>query len=982
MAFHDLRSALFASAALCVCVVPSPAEAQERTFNVPAQPAVTGIPEFARQADVQILVSESAAQGRSTRAVNGRMPVRRALDQLLAGTGLRVSSSDGRTFTLSAAEAPGEPLAAAAADSGSSGQEIVVTGTNIRGAAPVGSELVTLSRDDITRGGFNTAREAVQSLPQSYGGGANFTLLAAGSTFLANSGVIGNTALTGANLGEGVNLRGQGSPATLVLFNGRRLAPAGTSGIFTDVSTIPISAVERVEVLLDGSSAIYGSDAVGGVVNFITRKDFDGAETRARIGMIGNGDALEYSASQAFGFHWDTGRIFLTYEYAHQDFLGTADRPVTANFDQRPRGGSDFRQVNYGVPGTITVGGVTYAIPSGQDGTALSPTDLVPGTRNFYNQGQDGILIPEQDRHTALISVSQDIGSRLTLFADGFFSYRHNTALFVPTAFIAVPSTNPWYVNPTGGTGPISVYSVPRAEFAGAPRPMSRTLAFSGTVGARLHLSESWETNVYYSYGRSDQRSEATQLIGAALNQAAASPDPTIAFNPFGDGSFAQNPQTIASILQTATSSIISETQSVQAIADGSLGRLPGGDARLAIGAEYRAEDANSPGTIYSKTPVLSSAGLPFERSRTVKALFAELQAPILSLGPGLTRLTLSGAIRAEEYSDFGRSIVPRLGAEWVVVPGFSFSGSWGRSFRAPDLASLGTGSNSVSALSGAAVGNPAAGTGIILSGGNPDLQPEKASTFSAGIHLRPGPLSVDVTWFRIDYSSRLAAPVSTRVGIFNGVLTDPLFASFVTLNPSSAEIAAACATGSLSSPVNCASTTFGWIVDNRTTNLVRSLTEGIDIALGYRTRLASGNLNLRAAATILNTYEVTVIEGVAPQDLRNTEFNPNGLRMRASANWQSDRWTLSAFLNYVGSYSGGPVQAPYRIPSWTTLDLGLGYRIPRQTSGFLAGTSFQFSIRNALNQDPPFVNVGFGFDPANANALGRAASLTLRKEW
>jgi iron complex outermembrane recepter protein len=193
--------------------------------------------------------------------------------------------------------------------------EVVVTGTHIRGASLTPSSLFVIERVDIERSGYGNISELVASLTQSAGGGASQT------TGTVNR----NRANFNTGQGTGVNLRGLGTGATLTLLNGNRLSPSG-QGTFVDISLIPLSAVERIEILTDAASAVYGSDAVGGVVNVITRKDFSGLETIARVGTVTSGSRREYTLAQLMGYTWGSGNVTVSLEHTDASSLRSADR--------------------------------------------------------------------------------------------------------------------------------------------------------------------------------------------------------------------------------------------------------------------------------------------------------------------------------------------------------------------------------------------------------------------------------------------------------------------------------------------------------------------------------------------------------------------------------------------------------------------------------------------------------------------------------
>jgi iron complex outermembrane receptor protein len=376
------------SASICFVLIAlvsvQSARAQAKEFNVPAQSATTGIPEFARQAGIQILVSETLVRGKRTAAVTGALPVQKALAILLEGTGLSATSKDGATFTLSVAatrttsrnlygsssgDSTGvenqalpekEPKSLSSEDERTDLAEIIVTGTNIRGVTSSASPVQVFTRQDIDRTGLGTLQSFFEKLPQNFSGVSENTI----------STVAGSTTSGNAASASAINLRGLGSDSTLLLVDGHRVAAGGLNGDIADVSLIPLAAVDRVEIVTDGASAIYGSDAVGGVVNIILRKDFDGAETRARFGSVSEGASHETQIGQTFGKTWAGGSAVLSYEYLDRTPLSAADR-------------------------------------------AFSRTVVEPFS-----------LLPEQVRNAVFATLQQQLSNDFSMFADGTFSRR------------------------------------------------------------------------------------------------------------------------------------------------------------------------------------------------------------------------------------------------------------------------------------------------------------------------------------------------------------------------------------------------------------------------------------------------------------------------------------------------------------------------------------------------------------------------------
>jgi iron complex outermembrane recepter protein len=326
-------------------------DSQKRAdFNIAPQALDTALIEFADQADVQLAVSAERIAGLRTKGVRGAFTHEGALRSLLADTGLTFRAIGERTYSVGDAKAQplnGNDAAGAASPAmqpapvaptapakvaptegdrqpatearSESEEEVLVTGTLIRDIAPVGSSLTVYGREQIDRSGAATVDQFVRKLPENLGS------LDSSAVSTSQSGA-GGFAQTGGNnfFGSGVNLRGLGPGATLVLLNGRRMASSGSTAGFVDVSNIPLAALQRVEVLSDGASALYGSDAIAGVANFVLRRDYQGLETSLRYGGATQGGGKELVASQLAGTAWDSGNVLLTLShYDHEGILST-----------------------------------------------------------------------------------------------------------------------------------------------------------------------------------------------------------------------------------------------------------------------------------------------------------------------------------------------------------------------------------------------------------------------------------------------------------------------------------------------------------------------------------------------------------------------------------------------------------------------------------------------------------------------------------
>jgi outer membrane receptor protein involved in Fe transport len=317
-----LAAALTTTAA--VIAPATAAAAQARDYDIAAGPLKQALDSYVRQSGLQIVYRADEVRSATSPGVHGRLSAEAALDALLAGSGF-TTRRDGRLIAIVKAgnvpaaasdSPPGDETAAAGGTGVSDSAAIVITGSNIRGSRPIGP-LHTLDRNDIERSGYSQVGELIRSLPENFGGGENPGHVGVG----AGNFNVGNAST--------VNLRGLGDGATLTLLNGRRMA-GNASGQSVDISGIPLAALQRVDIVADGSSAIYGSDAVAGVVNFITRQDVNGAEVSAHVGVPTEGGGLEQTYSALGGLARPGWNALLSVERSDQDEILASQRSYTS----------------------------------------------------------------------------------------------------------------------------------------------------------------------------------------------------------------------------------------------------------------------------------------------------------------------------------------------------------------------------------------------------------------------------------------------------------------------------------------------------------------------------------------------------------------------------------------------------------------------------------------------------------------------------
>lgn len=979
----------------CIAAVgtgaPSPGNVP-RQFEIPGGDAVATLNEFGRQAGLQMLFDFDVLKGRKTQPVNGNLLISEALRSMLAGSGLVFAFVNARTLSVTLAPprtslwrravrllvAPHtqtqteQPTGTTRA----SLEQVLVSGVVASDAqALIGAATIEFSRADIDHSGLSTAEDFLQTLPQVFGGGPN------------EDTVLGREASSNSARGAGVNLRGLDAGATLVLIDGRRLAPSGTEGSFTDISNIPLSIVDHIEVLPDATSARYGVDAVGGIVNFVLRSDFDGGQTQTRAGTVTDGSLAEHQLSQLLGTHWDNGNAIFGLDYYQRDALRARDRAQeTSNLTGF--GGYDF-DTPFGTPGTATNGVTFWPLPPSSVGAPVKASSLVPGSPNLYDQDLCTDITPSEERWSLYGKVRLQPGDALELFADGLFTSRRvvNISPASDPLIVYVPSTNPFYINPTGSMAGITVYDG-TATYFGVPESHVHATTGNFAVGASLFAANGWTSTGYVGFTFEDQLETAHGLYNeAALEAAVADPNPATAFNPFEDGAH-NNPATLAAIANTGLFTLDSNLWTFNATTSGPAFWLPGGPAKLTAGAEYRAQVFDTFTTLTTPAPGYEPRST---LGRRISAAFGELVLPLLGPAPKEDSTTqpfahqaeLSLGVRHEDYNDVGGITVPKLGIRWSPATGVNLRGTFTRAVSPPDLPDLAL-KNSFSTLLTLPDSAVPSGfsTALIRYGSNPDLQSERARTWTLGADfssaIAPG-LSLAWTYFNIRFADRIDDPQITA-----DVLQDPALAWLVIRNATTAQIQAACAQGTFVGVTGtCSSTPVSAIVDERLANIALLSTSGIDLVGRYTVPAVPGKLRLGLDGTSLFDYSSANSPGSAPVSLLDTQNNPIDLRLRGSLIWSRRGLGVAAYVNYQNGYNDTFSVPSRHVGSLTTLDLQISYETTAPLAS-LGPVRVAVNVRNLLDRYPPFLNnpVGVGYDQENGSLLGRFVSFDARVHW
>jgi iron complex outermembrane receptor protein len=883
--------------------------------------------------------------------------------------------------------------------------EIIVTGTLIRGIAPPGANVVSVTSAAIEQSGATSVAQVLQTIPQ----------LGSFGTLVAPNAASGEVIVNRPNLRSLPGFNTGGGSSTLVLMDGHRMVGVGVASTSPDPDVIPPGVLERIEIVPDGGSAIYGSDAVAGVLNFITIKRFDGVKVDASYGFADR--YYQWDANVTAGKDWGSGSIFASYNYAKTDQLVGLDRDYVREF----RGPNGYTTLSCGA-------GNIEAVPSG----AVVGLPYNGGTTPV-NQGCDSsdfaTIYPASERHSVFAGLTQQLDDSLLFELKAYYTNRKTHILGGPnraSAFIAaIPAFVPTSISsPFYGANAFSFAE--RVYFAWGPNDAQRSNVTVETWGVTPTLTKTFGDNglrlrVMGNYGESSTRFISTGINGTALNNAIVAG----AINPFNLNDPA-TPNAAAALAQATNFQSFSTGRqrliNARAILDGDLFELPGGTAKFAVGLEYSHEELRTqngstvPG--FENSGFAASGFIPaiaplprYTLSRNVKSAFGELVLPIIG-GDG-PELTVSLAGRYDDYSDFGDTFNPRIGATFKPVDWISIHGAWGKSFNAPSLADsdLAT-ANTLFQLSGSAAASfapPAVltpgtyptyngGQIIALRGNKPGIRPQSATTWTLGVDLQPPVvpgLALGVTYYNIDFKDYIGLPPFENVNQLYGN-----FGSVITTAPSVAVLQAAVNAANVcrdvSSAITCPTITPAFAngvyayFDARKQNVGAAKVSGLDFNLNYRTETGFGSIFANGNATYTLTFKLRPGNGAFVEQVN---FDRSRFRSRVTVGAEIGNLTASATWNHLQGYNlqfpvgynnpGAGFFQQTSIGSFNTVDLFFRYNFKGE--GFDKDLALTLNVNNVFDQDPPLsIATGSGVTAGYANGatLGRLVQVGVSKKF
>ncbi|MFC5476783.1 TonB-dependent receptor [Massilia suwonensis] len=864
--------------------------------------------------------------------------------------------------------------------------KVYVTGSNIRRInAETASPVQVITRDEMVRGGATSLTEVLKGISANVGG-------------------ISEDRTGGFSAGaSSLNLRGIGSQATLMLINGRRLAPYAQPEFqttFVDLNSIPVGAVERIEVLKDGASAIYGSEAIAGVVNIIMRDSFEGVEIGGSVGKSSRGDGQQVRSTLSAGFgslvdnHWNA---YATLDVRQRKpmFLSNRDDYIGTQ-DWREWGYRDARTL-YTYPGNIywTDKATGKFVARTLDGNC--PADrLVPASTQFGAGTQGNVCVFDDladgdvnsggktDRIGITSRATWQINANTTAFAE-VIAHQNKarvTGLYhwvagqngQPTG--ALPITSPQYpkdlIGPdgktlAGGNGTVRV----RASLKDLPgqgqdnkTDFGRYLAgVKGSIG-----NWDWESAAFASTSKVESHNTSGLLL-TPFTQAYNS-------GKFIFGNAAGNADLLKSIMTDSVDGFKSSLYQIDGKISGELFTLPAGAVGIAAGVEARREKlTTSPDPLSVEGELYHHAQSPpgYTNSRTIKSVYAEMTAPILK------SLEAQLAVRHDRYSDYGTSTTPKLGLKWSISPQVVVRGTYAEGFRAPTLvenssdvrhaflngfrdparcnATFKEGCNSSSAYD---------------SGANPALAPETAKSYTMGLAIEPTSwLVATLDFWRIRRDNEIGTYDLTRV------LEDPARyandpAAVIVRDPlTDADKALGATAGEIS------------LVKLLLTNVAVTDVRGVDLDLRGKFNFGEyGRLEPRLQLAYQHSYKYAPSLEDEQIQYVGTRGTPR-LQGTFGLAWKKAAWQLSAdavFVGHmapVGDYTvdcvyeteGFPALCENKIPSFTVFNLGGSYKGAFGVKDLKLG----FAIQNAFDRKPPFNPYsGLGFYQPLHNPMGR----------
>lgn len=852
-------------------------------------------------------------------------------------------------------------------------ERIEVTGSRIkRTDLESASPITVFSSEDLVSSGAVTLEEFIQNVPAITGA-------AEGSS--TNNGSRGYAT---------ASLRGLGSGRTLVLINGRRFSSQ-------DLNTIPVAYVERVEILRDGASTVYGSDAIAGVINFITKKDFEGVEIVAQYDETSEGDGGTTAFSVTTGASSEKGNIVFSLGYNKRKEIYQGDRsfsdcPISENADGKFCSGS----------GTIPYG---QFFNDNYDGHVVDPStgEVRPfeAEKDAFNYSTTSYSVTPQEVFSINAAARYEIADDLTFISEGGFTNRKSDQLMAPEGTFwapAVPAANPY--NPVGE----EVYIVRRLRETAGRAFIQDFSDYRMVVGLEGLLFGEYSWDVAYNYSRYvDTRLDTGRVnplrIETLLDPALCEADgacPEV-WDVFHAGTLTDEMIDYAFVDNSPV--VNGTTKQLMANISGDLIDLPAGTAMFAFGVEKRWEE-------YSRTPdgaaalgqIYSVAGAPTAGAYNLEEAYLEINVPVLSDLPMVESLNISAAARYSDFSNLSKSSTnTKFGIEWTPMSGLLIRATQADGFRAPSISELyapqqetnlaynepcidwGNSDNANIRANCAADGLPenfnlSSDQSTSITGGNPDLSPEESDSFTAGfVYTHDSGFTTSLDYFDIEITNGVGTAGTNNVitacyesANFSDPLCEFMKGAAITEDTPHSTAPNRSVLGSIS----------GVLLTNA--NLGQFNTSGFDFDMAQSFDVTGGTLRVALNGTYLNEYTYTPLPGSPEVSLagkfgedqwENNYATFSRIRANLTVGYSTDDWSV----NWVSHYQSATDDLAADDGNLDNVADSVWYH-DIQGSYYLENYTFTLGARNATDIDAPYTtnNQDSNTIPASYDTAGR----------
>jgi outer membrane receptor protein involved in Fe transport len=946
-------------------------------FNIPTQPLSQSLNKLSDIANISFLFPYDLVENKEGRSVQGTYTIQQALTILLKNSNLEGNISGKKTFLIkplmtknntgkekmnsqktllatiltllfsstSSAEAPAENNVS----NNKEVERIVVTGSHIKRSNMEGpSPLTSLSSEDISKSGVTDLIGLFTKLP-----------MAGQGTFSTQ----GNSSDNTSNGGSSVSLRGLGADSTLILVNGRRVSVSPFANnidtAFVDINNIPLAAIKRVDILKDGASATYGSDAVAGVINIVLRDNVEGVEISGKLGGTADGGGEEQSLSVVWGNSTKKSSHTFALDYFNREEILYGDRSYSQSANQKGARANDSFATDFrsssGFPGTIALASDSTNRMPDTFGNDVCPTADIVGNLCRYDYAPMMTSTPASERVSFIYMGKYEISDNVRAFAE---LNGQNSKTTIRGA--GSPSFNELFMSGDNINHPFA--NMPTHEFYQQDLTMRRRMVDIGNREKRVNSDYyrailgvqgeimDWSWEAAYSYIKSE--SSERGVNGFPNSRRTQEAIDSGLWNPFEPS---MNSQASLDFIETQTTRIGQSTsKSLDAKLSGTLTELEHGDLILAVGIEYREDSINdNPDDQFLRGEVFGTEATQANGSRDNMAFFAELAIPVLD------NFEVQLAARHENYSDFGTTTDPKIAFMWNPNDSLSIRGSFGTAFRAPSLHQIGLGNtdespNLVDDVRCNAVGNVNKACEkqeytAILSG-NKDLGPEESKSYNLGvIYEMTENFDISVDYYSYDIENVITKDTQFK---FSNQGNDP---SVVERLPSNIA-------GDPGEVVR---------IFDQYENIGNVETSGLDIEANYALASAIGEFKFTYALNYVLSYEDVRPnpDGSMRIDTQEGDFEQPEVRWSFNTSWIKEDWNANVAVNHIGEFKqDASVQADGMadIDSMTTLDTTINYI-------GIDNVTLTLGATNLFNEEPPFSYHDFmGYVNSTHSAVGR----------